>query len=254
MSTTVNRQLKLARRLYVMAKRYDEWRGERYEGSSARGGMKGWHKHGACTAKEWPKSRAKNDDLTEARAQDALDCLLGAYFRVNHRDLVAMHAAISELGVLFASASVHSGWDDVGHDGRIEFREGNEGGHAFAVVGYDRKGFWIQNSWGPDWGDRGLAHLTYDDWLRNGNDVWVARLGVPVTLTQEATSARIRSGATISNESYVYRDLRNHIVTLENDGRLRQKGTYGLTPTALGSMMTQDSPPTSPSAIGSAGA
>src|SRR5690606_22593074 len=30
-----------ARMLYVMAKRYDEWPGESYEGSSARGAMKG---------------------------------------------------------------------------------------------------------------------------------------------------------------------------------------------------------------------
>ena len=30
------------RMLYEMAKRYDEWPGEKYEGSSARGAMKGW--------------------------------------------------------------------------------------------------------------------------------------------------------------------------------------------------------------------
>jgi hypothetical protein len=34
--------------LYELAKRYDEWPGENYDGSSARGAMKGWHKHGAC--------------------------------------------------------------------------------------------------------------------------------------------------------------------------------------------------------------
>src|SRR5262245_60101949 len=100
-----------------------------------------------------------------------------------------MHAAITEVGVLYASASVHSGWDHVGPDGRIPFREGSEGGHAFAIVGYDREGFWIQNSWGPTWGDRGLGHVSYDDWLRNGNDVWAARLGVPVKLTQPETLA-----------------------------------------------------------------
>lgn len=29
-----------------MARRYGEWPGENYEGSSARGAMKGWHQHG----------------------------------------------------------------------------------------------------------------------------------------------------------------------------------------------------------------
>ena len=31
------------RMLYEMARRYDEWPGENYSGSSARGAMKGWH-------------------------------------------------------------------------------------------------------------------------------------------------------------------------------------------------------------------
>lgn len=34
--------------LYELARRYDEWPGEGYEGSSARGAMKGWVRHGVC--------------------------------------------------------------------------------------------------------------------------------------------------------------------------------------------------------------
>ena len=37
-----------ARMLYEMAKRYDEWEGQNYEGSSIRAAMKGWYRHGAC--------------------------------------------------------------------------------------------------------------------------------------------------------------------------------------------------------------
>ena len=37
-----------ARMLYEMARRHDEWPGEDYSGSSARGAMKGWHKCGVC--------------------------------------------------------------------------------------------------------------------------------------------------------------------------------------------------------------
>lgn len=36
------------RMLYEMAKRYDRWPGENYDGSSCRGAMKGWFKHGVC--------------------------------------------------------------------------------------------------------------------------------------------------------------------------------------------------------------
>src|SRR2546430_1533118 len=39
--------------LYIMARRYDEYAGEDYSGSSARGAMKGWFNHGACSVELW---------------------------------------------------------------------------------------------------------------------------------------------------------------------------------------------------------
>lgn len=39
--------------LYEMARRYDEWPGRNYLGSSARGAMKGWYKHGVCEEGFW---------------------------------------------------------------------------------------------------------------------------------------------------------------------------------------------------------
>ena len=53
-----------------------------------------------------------------------------------------MHAAIAEVGILYATATVHSGWDDVGADGIIAYDATSEviGGHAFAIVAYDRAG------------------------------------------------------------------------------------------------------------------
>jgi hypothetical protein len=130
------------RMLYEMARRYDEWPGEDYEGSSARGAMKGWHKHGVCSGEAWPYKvpPPKNDVLTAERSESARQHLLGAYFRVNHRDLVAMHSAICEAGVLYATAQVHSGWDKVKADGIIPRENKIDGGHAFAIVAYDRAG------------------------------------------------------------------------------------------------------------------
>src|SRR5262249_9798091 len=43
-----------ARMLYQNARLYDEWQGEDYEGSSCRGAMKGFHKHGVCSIQCWP--------------------------------------------------------------------------------------------------------------------------------------------------------------------------------------------------------
>jgi len=63
-----------ARMLYEMARRYDEWPGENYSGSSARGAMKGWQKHGVCRHDHWPDrpDAAGSTALTQARTADAL--------------------------------------------------------------------------------------------------------------------------------------------------------------------------------------
>jgi hypothetical protein len=228
--------------LYAMAKRYDEWPGEKYEGSSARGAVKGWHKHGVCALRIW-KDMTGDADLDEVRAADSLSRPLGAYFRVNHKDLVAMHAAINEVGALYATARVHSGWQQVATgDEEIRFESDLLGGHAFAIVGYDREGFWIQNSWGRDWGSGGLARLGYADWLANGTDVWVASLGVPVELGSPSASATLSSGAPRSYEGYVYSALRPHIITAKNDGALDSKGSFGLTREGLKNILTEQMP------------
>jgi Papain family cysteine protease len=214
--------------LYDLARRYDEWPGEDYSGSSARGAMKGWHKHGACLDSNWTRDRAMDAKADwGGRWTDARKRPLGAYFRVNHRDLVAMHSAIAEVGILYATATVHSGWDSVGADGLIPWEKRRTGGHAFAIVAYDEQGFWIQNSWGPDWGRKGFAQVSYDDWLENATDVWVARLGAPVQLRSEGAAQVAIAMSSGGSRAYVFDQLRPHIVSLGNDGRLRPGGPFG---------------------------
>jgi hypothetical protein len=228
------------RMLYVMAQRYDEWPGEKYEGSSARGAMKAWHKHGVCTEKLWPSKPARTTALTDDRARDAGARPLGAYFRVNHRDLVAMHAAITEVGILYATADVHEGWDDPNPD--ITYPNKYSGAHAFVIVGYDREGFWIQNSWGDTWGAGGFARVSYDDWLANGSDVWVARLGVPIVLRTTVGVAASRAAASGARSNYSQAHLRPHIISLGNQGRLRESGPFGTGEADLEEIFTEDFP------------
>ena len=229
------------RMLYEMARRYDEWPGQDYEGSSARGAMKGWHKHGVCGDTDWP-SDAPDGGLNEARVGAARRRPLGAYFRVNHRDLVAMHAAIAEVGILYATATVHSGWEKVDAEGTIPLETTPLGGHAFAIVAYDTQGFWIQNSWGPDWGLRGFAHISYDDWLSNGTDVWVARLGAPVELRKLASTAALQSGRSSQAIGYAYEDLRPHVISVGNGGWLSPGDTYGTSESDVRRLFEQDIP------------
>ncbi len=167
------------RMLYEMAKKYDEWKGEEYSGSSCRGAIRGWHSMGACSDQLAPYVASQKDwALTVKQAKDARATTIGAYYRVNKR-LSDYHAALNEAGALYASAQVHKGWQrGSAKKGKIPYKSESIGGHAFAIVGYNSDGFWVQNSWGPNWGDNGVALWTYEDWLENIRDAWVVRLAL----------------------------------------------------------------------------
>ncbi len=232
------------RMLYDMARRYDEWEGEDYDGASCRGAMKGWHRHGVCAEDCWPAAGGVLDELyTEERARAAQAHPLGAYYRVNHKDLVAMHAAFAEVGVLYASSAVHDDWLDPGPDGVIGWRAQPVAGyHAYAIVGYDRDGFWLQNSWGTAWGRQGYGYVSYDEWLQRGTDVWVARLAVPVRLQRVQAIAASNSALARQSTGYSQADLRPHIVSLGNDGRLRTSGRFGTSQDAVRNLIREDLP------------
>lgn len=233
------------RMLYDLARRYDEWPGEDYSGSSARGAMKAWHKHGVCSEEKWPyiSNNGSEGGLTEARTADAVRRPLGAYFRVNHKDLVAMHSAIAEVGILYATATVHDGWGKADKKtGLIPYPGKVLGGHAFAIVAYDDQGFWIQNSWGDDWGMGGFACITYDDWLENGTDIWVARLGAPVTLRKSQSASTAHSAGAGESRGYSFMDLRPHIVSIGNNGKLKPGGEYGTSEHELLEIFERDIP------------
>ena len=125
------------------------------------------------------------------------------YYRVDKKSVVDMQAAIYEIGAIYVSADVHDGWTldaspmPASHDKlpRIERQAKATGGHAFALVGYNERGFVVQNSWGTDWGASGFAILSYEDWVTNGTDAWAVALGVPqdlsdITSRQAATTSR----------------------------------------------------------------
>lgn len=223
--------------LYSMARRYDEFPGVSEDaGSSLRGALKGWFKHGACALSLWnglAMPRATNEPGADWWL-DAVNRPLGAYYRVDMRSITDMHVALNEVGALFASALTHDGW--LGPGGKpatipMRKRKASDGGHAFAIVGYDRSGFLVHNSWGEGWGDRGFAILTYEDWLENAMDCWVAQLGV---VTDEhrrvaalATPAGARGAAALSRD----RVLANHqlapyVIDMENNGGLSRSGAF----------------------------
>lgn len=195
--------------LYDLAQFYDEWPGEDYEGSSCRGAMKGWHKHGVCDAVRWQGSVRRQVKKPYKPAEDwAFDAAtrpVGVYYRVNRESVVDMQAAILNMGAIYVSGAVHEGWDlvtpktqprTISHTTlpviRFDPAIAPTGAHAYALVGYNETGFVVQNSWGTSWGAGGFAVLTYADWVTHGADAWVCSLGVPqaTQLTGDAVITR----------------------------------------------------------------
>jgi hypothetical protein len=228
--------------LYSMARRYDEFPGAAEDsGSSLRGAMKGWYKHGVCRLDLWerpdmPLPAAKPEDdwwLDAARRP------LGAYYRVDTRSVTDMHVALHDVGVLYASAVCHGGWlrgRGVG-GGKAYWMiplmeaSSDDGGHAFVILGYTPAGFIIQSSWGTGWGTGGLAILTYQDWTDNAMDCWVTQLGVATDQHVEiagSPSLRMSRGRVqlAADSTLRDREISPFIVDMENNGRLSGSGVF----------------------------
>jgi hypothetical protein len=256
LAAVVNYQLKAqkARRLvspwmlYEMARRYDEWPGVRYDGSSARGAMKGWVTHGVCPERMWDPEKKGTTSFTQEVAQESLKTPGGTYYRVMHKRIRDMHSAVAEAGILYVTLLVHEGWADPGpkvHKVQcttnrrqkkslslpvIEQIGVAENGHAVAIVGYTREGFIIQNSWGEGWGNKGFALLPYEDYLLHATDVWVAQVGVPVAADRVAQEAVFGSmDIAGASKRILLNEIRPYVVDVSNNGELSSTGDYWTT-------------------------
>jgi len=243
--------------LYNLARIYDEWDGEDYEGSSCRGAMKGWHKHGVCSKLCWDDHM---DEPQKGWEKESMDKPLGAYYRIEKDSINDMQSALCEVGALYVSARVHDGWwklsnqefhdiEDINSDlPQIPYDTFPQGNHAFVLIGYTRYGFIVQNSWGQKWGNCGFAVLTYEDWLSHGLDAWVAVMGVPIEMGVTSTTFSNFSLSSVNNEkeegtkmirkalSYSYlnplskptseEEAYKHTLVLNNHGRAKHTMVY----------------------------
>ena len=223
------------RMLYEMAQRYDGQTGP--ETSTLRGALRGWSRSGAARDALWPYHPDDEDGsvhgtLTVARLLDGRHRRLARYRKIRDGDTEVMKDALADGHPLYVSARLHDGWyrlflrdDDeepvIEHlpDDRVR-----DGGHAFVVVGYDddAAGFWIHNSWGPEWGVEGYALLPYGEWEIRGQDAWV----VDLELTREQPQVTLPAPTSHADETFVYREMWPHLVVLRDDGELASEGLY----------------------------
>ncbi len=218
------------RMLYEMAKKHDKWPGEDYVGSSCRGAIRGWKNMGVCSEDDWRYLVNDPGELTVERARAARFCTAGAYYRLRP-EITDYHAALNEVGAIYVSATVHSGW----YNPRAAKKKDiavitpsnmPEGGHAFAIVGYNEDGFIVQNSWGTDWGSSGYAVWLYEDWLQNISDGWVFRLAIPTPSIFGLTSRSLATSGDEAGRSTPKRlEIAGHFVHFD-DGKFKKQGYY----------------------------
>ena len=223
------------RMLYTLARRHDEYDGENYEGSSCRGAIKGWFNNGVCLEEDWPYAPEKSNPARYGFATRATENTLGVYYRVDTKSITDVQAAILQHGAVFVSSFTHQGWDDLprltaplkkhAQVPVIDFdgRPSQDGGHAFALVGFNSRGFILQNSWGPDFGAGGFAVLTYLDWLANSMDAWVVALGVPGVVAGRLAVSSTGEAALAGADRSKWWDTGlayQHSVIFGNDGRV----------------------------------
>ncbi|MDP1996491.1 MAG: C1 family peptidase, partial [Gallionella sp.] len=225
------------RMLYKFARRFDEYEGENYDGSSCRGALKGWYHNGVCLESMWPYAGGDNVLPISGWDSDAVERTLGVYYRIGPQAITDMQAAILEVGAIYASSYTHHGWDTVKTSAKppashaalpviaYDGKPSRSGGHAFALVGFNRTGFVIQNSWGGQWGAGGFAVVSYADWLAHAMDVWVAAMGVPGVVSgrlasggREVADAAAAARSNWWDEATAYR----HSIVLANNGHVNR--------------------------------
>lgn len=122
--------------LYRVAQDNDEWEGVGYDGSSVRGGAKGLTKMGLITGEYvWAQKEA-----------DAWDFVRGR-------------------GPAVAGTPWLTGMFDPDAKGYLKLSGGEEGGHAWLILGANakRQAYRMQNSWGDGWGQQGRAWVRRED-------------------------------------------------------------------------------------------
>jgi hypothetical protein len=229
--------------LYYFARRYDDIPGVDVNGgSTARGAMKAWFGQGACRFSLWGQIDEDEKQAGTKWIADAFKTPLGAYFRVDHLSISDLQAALNEIGCVYVTAQVHDGWS-APQDGFIEFGSKSElrGGHAFLLIGYDERGFWIQNSWGSGWALEGFAHLSYADWNTHAMDSWIGQLGVYQSVHapslasgldlkflsgQQEKPTAVENSLLSGNPSISAQQINPYIIDIGNNGALSDDGKF----------------------------
>jgi hypothetical protein len=159
------------------------------EGSTLSTGIRALQRFGICLERLWPYDTAKwKAKPPVACYEDAKGHAVVCSAQV-HQNTESMKACLASGEPIALGIQIYQSFESqrVAKTGLVEMPKPQEpcfGGHAVVCVGYDdaRQLFFMANSWGPEWGDRGFFYLPYA-YLTDQNltcDLWT------ITKTSEA--------------------------------------------------------------------
>ena len=130
------------------------------EGMYGRDVMRILSKVGSCSETSYPYQKIEDpNNILHSIKEEALNYKIKSYAQIKTLD--SLKRALYINGPCYISFPVYN------HGIRMwkpNYGDEKQGGHAMTVVGYNKDGFIIRNSWGRFWGDRGYTLYPYEDW------------------------------------------------------------------------------------------
>jgi len=131
-----------------------------YSGMTPRETMKIMHNDGIPREFLYEYGLIQMPDQISADAyNDAKNFRIKNYAQIS--TIEALKKALVKDGVCYICFPV---FNESPHMWKAAQGETDKGGHAMSVVGFNKKGFIIRNSWGDRWADNGYTIYPYSDW------------------------------------------------------------------------------------------
>jgi C1A family cysteine protease len=131
-----------------------------YQGMTPRETMKILQKTGICREVIYPYGIVEYPNIMPQDAfKDAANFTIEAYAQIN--TIEGLKKALVKDGVCYICFPV---FNESPRMWKASQGEKDMGGHAMAVVGYNKDGFIIRNSWGKEWANQGYTIYPYEDW------------------------------------------------------------------------------------------
>lgn len=115
---------------------------------------------GCCTEEMYPYEKIEPfTEIEQKHFDEAAKMKIKGYARVS--TIECLKRALLVNGPCYISFPIYNNSNFMWRQHKGEKKLG---GHAMTVVGYDKKGFIVRNSWGTYWDKKGYGHYPYTDW------------------------------------------------------------------------------------------